>query len=237
MRRILAVFAVLLFLPIFGMADTVEENQQVLASKYDLDSTSYVYCKMSDWQQGIGRIETSGSSATVTAVTGSSGPFDSLAVGDEVTVDSPLLVAPVTFTIIARASGTSVTADQAINIDVAGGSAFRWRDLSCGDTAADGWVRLPAGQSTVVVTFRRGDLTGGVTFDVEGRNRGSNGVPSQLATGVLATASATLSTNNTLILGETFEQYRVGLKVTTADPSDTTTNLEQVDVIITTIRK
>ena len=239
MRRILVVLAAAFCLssPPMVKADAIEETQTLLAVKYDLDSTSYVYCSMSDWLPGNGRIETSGSNATVTAVSGNTTAFTDVAVGDMITVDSPSLVNPVTFTVVARASAVSITADAAINIDVAGGVSFRYRDQTCGATAEYGWVRLPAGESTVVVTYRQGDLTGGVTFDLEGRNRGSLGVPSQLATGVLATASSTLNTNNTLMIGERFQEYRVGLKVTTADPADDSTNLEQIGVEITTLRK
>jgi hypothetical protein len=234
MRIILCLMVgVLLIAPV--VSAEVSVTQQILLSKYDLDSTDYIYCKMSDLQPGLGRIETDGSNATVTALSGDSS-FSALAVGDEVVANNQNLTAPVTFTIIARASATSVTADQAVNIDVTGASAFQWRDLTCGTTASDGWFRLPPGRTTGSIIYRQGDLEGGVTFIVEGRNRGSYGVPSQLVTGVLATESATLNSDNTFIIGEDFQEYRVGIKATTSDPGDAGANIEQVGVEFTTVR-
>jgi hypothetical protein len=204
---------------------------RVVLAKYDLDSATYIYCAMSDLKVGPGRIETSGSSSTVTAVSGTVAPYTDIAVGDEIVASGVLLSSPVTWTMTARTSATSATADRAINLDVADGVAFRWRDLACGTADTDGWFPAPVGANHLFITYRRGDLTGGVDYSVETRPRGTYGLIAQRTTGTIATPATTSSTT-VVSLAEGTGSWRVGLKYNTADPSDSGANLDQVDIVL-----
>jgi hypothetical protein len=228
MKKI-AMIVLLLFcaLALYGDANT----EQVVLSKYDVDGATYTYCALGQPVVGTGRIETSGSNATVTAVSGIGNAFDNVAVGDEITATSIALTSSVTFTVIAKASGTSITADRPINIDVTDGCVFTFRTLSCGTTAADGWFKIDSGTNHVAVIYRRGDLTGGVEVSLETRYRASYGIPLQIQTTTITTP-ATSSSYASWALAENANDWRIGLKYNTADPSDATTDLDQVDIIV-----
>lgn len=221
---------VALFLALSAEAAQVRGELPIIW-KYDLDSADYVYCSLSPDIQVTSRIETSGSSATVTAVTGTGDAFANVAVGDEIVAESVLLSAPVTFTVVARASATSITADRAVDLDVANGAVFHYRSLRCGTGATAGWFTVPPGVSTITISYVQGDLTGGVTFSIQTRNRGSYGVPVQADTGTIAATTA-LANSTSVVLGETNTEWRVGLKYHTADPADNAANLEQIGVVL-----
>lgn len=233
MRKRLVGLGLLAGLLLSLSASAAQRSTKVIVWNYDLDSSGYTYCVFGPADiTGDGRIETSGSSATVTAVSGFTGPFANVAVGDEITASSNLLTSPVTFTVVARASATSITADRAINLDVTDGVVFTFKDLACGTGATDGWFSVPIGQNTVVITYVQGDLTGGLTYSLETRARGSLSQAVQADTGVIAATTA-LANSAMVVLGEQTQEWRVGLKYTTADSSDATTNLEQIDVSVT----
>jgi len=227
-RLVVAALLVLFSAPCFaqGRAD------RSIVAKYDLDSASYIYCVTASPTRGPGRVETSGSSATVTAVAGLDDPFTSVVVGDELNFGVGIGTVR---TVIARASATSITVDSAVNLDVSGGATFTYARATCGTAATDGWFSVGAGQHTITIVYRQGDLTGGVDFDIETRTRSTIGLPVQILTGNIA-ATTTLVNGVTADIGETTSEFRVGLKYNTADTSDATTNLEQIDVILSTER-
>jgi hypothetical protein len=232
MRKRLVGLGLLAGLLLSLSASATQRSTRTILWKYDLDSATYIYCVFSPTDiTGNGRIETSGSSATVTAVSGFTGPFANVAVGDEITATSNLLSTPITFTVVARASATSITADRAINLDVDGGTPFTIRNLSCGTSATDGWFSVPIGQNTLIITYAQGDLTGGVTYSIETRARGNYSEAVQADTGVIAATTA-LANSSMVVLGEQTQEWRVGLKYTTADTSDSTTNLEQINITL-----
>lgn len=224
MRKPMIVLAALLATAQVGAQ--VRTSRVVLA-KYDLDSATYVYCLLSAPRSEQYRIETSGSSATVTGV-GTGTPFTDIAVGDEITAQSINLAAPVTFTVIARASATSITADRNINLDVDNGAILQWRDLACGDTAADGWFEVPAGDNHIFIVYTQGDLTGGVDVVIEARTRGTYLAADQIITFTLAAPGD----KEELALVEKASEWRIGLKYNTADPGDAAANIEQINVIL-----
>jgi hypothetical protein len=231
MRRLL-IALVLLLSGSAVMAQVTRVDTPIL-SKYDLDSATYVYCKLGFSLIGPGRIETSGSSATVTAVSGSTDPYTNVAVGDELFISGA--AGNFTRTVTARASATSITVDSAVNLDVDGGYIFNYRTLSCGAAVTDGWIQVGPGKHTITIIYRQGDLGGGVDYSLESRARGALGLPLQETYGTIA-ATTTLVNGVSIVLGETTPEFRVGLKYNTSDTSDATTNLEQIDIILSTER-
>lgn len=131
MRKLLALMALL--------CATVAHSEEIaLLSNDDVTSTSYTYCEYSGWRSGVGA-KTTGSSTTVTAVSGT--PFQSFGVGDEISVipGSPLTTSPVTRKVTGVASSTSITISGSA-VDWSDGYAFQWRHRTCGTAASDGAV-------------------------------------------------------------------------------------------------
>jgi hypothetical protein len=211
-----------------SLASAQVNVEKVILSKYDLDSASYIYCTMSDLRAGPGRIETSGTTATVTTVATYTDSFTDVGVGDEIVAQSVNLAAPVVFTVTARASATSITADRTINLDVTAGASFTWRKLSCGTGAGDGWFTVPAGTNHLAVVWGQGDLTDGLDVSIETRYRGSYGGPLSVLTYTIAAATGH---EETAIVEESTD-WRVGLKYHTADASDAAANLEQIGIVL-----
>lgn len=230
MRRILGTLLLLAAAAVLWGASRFDN---VIIAKYDLDAASYTYCLLGSPNPGPGRVETSGSSATVTAVATLSDPFTNVAVGDELYISGPQ--GSFLRTVTARASATSITVDSAVNLDVDGGYTFTYKTLSCGTGVTDGWLNFGPGVHTVTIVYRQGDLTGGVDFSLESRPRGANGTPVQIANGTIAATTA-LANGVTIVIGETSSEFRVGLKYNTADTADNAANLEQIDIILSTER-
>jgi hypothetical protein len=221
--------ALLVLLPALCAAQGTRVDRAIV-SKYELDSASYIYCKLGPSTVGPGRVETSGSSATVTGVALLTDPFTNVAVGDEMMFGAGGAAVRV---VTAWASATSITVDSVINLDVDGGMNFSYTHPTCGTAATDGWFVVGPGVHTIHVVYRQGDLTGGVDFSVETRTRGVLGVPEQVAAGTVAATTA-LVNQATIVLGETSNEFRVGLKYGSADTSDATTNAEMIDVVLST---
>ena len=112
------------------------------------------------------KIETSGSSTTVTAVTSTQSPFANLAAGDLIHVYTTAggyqrrLVTAV-------ASNISMTVDTAINLDV-GGITFRYHKQDCGAGDRDGWLPLKGmGEGTFQIQFSQMTVNAGINYNVE----------------------------------------------------------------------
>ncbi len=208
-------------------AGSAVRTERSIVYKYQLDSATYIYCVTGPALTGPGRVKTTGSSATVAAVAGLSDPFTNVAVGDELNFSPSMGTRVVT----ARASATSITVDSAISLTDTAGYTFTYTHPTCGTAATNGWFMPGPGTHTLTIVYRQGDLTGGVDFSVETRNRSTLGLPIQVLTGTVA-ATTTLVNGTTIVLGETTSEFRVGLKYNTADTSDVTTNAEQIDVIL-----
>jgi hypothetical protein len=196
---------------------------------------AYRYCTLSDPRPGSGpHIETSSSSTTVTAVTGT--PFDAVAVGDEITASGPL--GNFTRVIRAKASGASITVDSAVNLDVANGYGWTYRALTCGNSNSSGWIRLNGTRHNVSLAVRDSTATGGVDFSIEGRYREGLGLPVQLLTGnfsadIVTPGLLSATWGNTYEIEDAVTEIRVGLKFGTNDDSSDT-GTESIDVTLTT---
>lgn len=225
---------------------------------YDVDvETTRTYCKLTG-QNGDpfaapipvnGRIETSGSSTTVTEVASGEGPFLEVAAGDILVVDKGTGgIDKVAVT--AKASSASITVHTAV--DWSAGYSFRFHRLSCGTDADSGWI--PVGGYDYVdlaVAFDGGDI-GGLDLAFECRYGGLGtptvqvypGASSACGFGSLNTDICTLSTASTIpdgqlayrIVGNTFQECRIALAWRTSDADDTGSNREAVTATIAVSR-
>jgi hypothetical protein len=233
MRRLLALALVLVPALCAAQLPPAARVDRNIVAKYQLDSATYIYCMTGPAVQGPGRVKTSGSSATVTAVAGLDDPFTNVAVGDELMfATGTALQARV---VTARASATSITVDSVINLGVTTGFGFTYAHPACGTAVTDGWFIPGPGKHTITIVYRQGDLTGGLDFDIETRARGILGSPVQILLGNIPATTA-LVNGTTVVLGETTDSFRVGLRYNTADTSDAAANAEMIDVVLSTER-
>lgn len=199
---------------------------------------AYRYCSLSDPLSGDsgGRIETSSSSTTVTAVSGT--PFTAVAVGDEITASGP--AGQFTRVITAKASSISLTVDSAVNLDVDGGYGWTFRTLTCGYGDTAGWIRMVGRAHSVAISIRQRTATGGIDYSIETRPRSGLGLPLQVLsgnlTGELITGVRDTTAANSWEITDTAAEVRVGLKFGTTDDSSDT-GPEMVDVVLTTEAK
>jgi hypothetical protein len=232
MRKLFALAFVLAPALCYAQLPPAARVDRNIVAKYQLDSASYIYCVTGPVQQGPGRVKTTGSSATVTAVAGLDDPFTNVAVGDELIFGSGIGTERV---VTARASATSITVDSAVNLNDTAGFQFTYAHPSCGTGATDGWFIPSAGKHTVTIVYRQGDLTGGLDFDIETRTRSGIGTALRVLTGNIPVTTALIN-GTTVVLGETTNSFRVGLRYNTADPSDAGAAAEQIDVVLSTER-
>jgi hypothetical protein len=151
-------------------------------------------------------------------------------------VTGPVQQGPGTERVVtARASATSITVDSAVNLNDTAGFQFTYAHPSCGTGATDGWFIPSAGKHTVTIVYRQGDLTGGLDFDIETRTRSGIGTALRVLTGNIPVTTALIN-GTTVVLGETTNSFRVGLRYNTADPSDAGAAAEQIDVVLSTER-
>lgn len=201
-------FIALLLLPSFAGAE------ETFFRAYDLSATNYTYGRFGDWTEASpSRIETSGSSTTVTAVSGT--PFELIGVGDEIRVE--ISGVQTRRVVAAKASSVSITVDTAIDLDVDGGYKFEWRDFQVGTAATDGW--LPTGLASAVdVHFVISAMTGtdGIAWTVECKGDGD-------ATSAIVVHSETYTAvgSEVIVVGEICSAVRVGIKWVTADTAGT----------------
>jgi hypothetical protein len=232
MRRLLILALVLVPALCAAQLPPASRVDRNIVAKYQLDSGSYIYCVTGPATPGPGRVKTTGSSATITAVAGLDDPFTNVAVGDELIFGTGSSDERV---VIARASATSITVDSAISLADTAGFAFTYAHPTCGTGATSGWFIPGPGKHTITIVYRQGDLTGGLDFDIETRARPTIGSAVQILTGNIPATTA-LVNGTTIVLGETTNSFRVGLKYNTADTSDAAANAEQVDVVLSTER-
>lgn len=234
----------LVLAPVLLPAQEVQLQHVIGVLKYELDSTSVIFCRSSGFVPGANFVETSGSSTTVTAVTGT--PFDPLAVGDFIYVAQIEARRRVT----AKASGASITVDSAVNLDRDSGYPFQYLAFTCGTTAEDGWMHIGqfGREATVVVEINQMNAT---SIDVRWEARSdvpeskavqiypaSSGSSDKCGSGTHAsgycnfTAAADPGSRVAIVVGEPWYQVRVGFKVNTDDGGDTGANAEQINVYV-----
>lgn len=253
LTRLVALAATLALLLPMGPARAQTAEVKYIALRYNLDrpDANPVFCNSLGangaldmaWAGGPSRVTTVGSSTTVTELAASSLPFRDLAVKDTIRVlrGAP---GPTTMDIVAitaKASGASITVDTAVDwSNGVLGQKFDYRKHVCGQTAADGWFSVAAyADFTVVIQYQQGDLTGGLSWMVQCRDGGVDSSPVQVfpvtlgSYQVIATASTTATTASNALAGfERWNDCRVAMFATTADPSDAGANLERIRVVV-----
>jgi hypothetical protein len=253
---VLSAFLLALAHPSFRDAVNATLDPRVLrkgffTARYDLDATTMTYCASvgadgTVWDsQGIAgdaQVDNASSSTTITD-TGTGHPFTNVAVGDLLLIDVAGVLTP--REVIARADEDGVTVDEAIDLSAADYD-FTYRDLTCGTASTSGWVYV-GNLHNVLVTFNMPQYTGdgnGIDVRFEGAQSTPDGYwnPTQLypidktvggAATVQNLGTAGIAANLMIYLPEPVEYVRFGMMHNTADDgTDTTTDAEQITVII-----
>jgi hypothetical protein len=249
-----------LFIPALFLAVSVsaqETRKAHLNLSYDLDATDYTYCVAtgndgSPWSppiSGLGRVETSGSSTTVTGVTGAANSFGPVSTGDIIFFQAAGGTALIR-RVATNADDDTITVNAAVDLDITGGYAFTWLKVTCGTTASDGWIDV-AGWAGKKISLEINQMvaTGGVDFKFECRDNtfattahqvypgessdcGTNGT---LTSGVCNVATTTTGTWDLVFTPEEqWDACRVGFKIGSADDGDDlTTNAEIITAYVT----
>ncbi len=275
MKKLLTLLFAIVAVP--ALAQQSHRTEFPLAIDWDLDSTSYVY-PVSQGQPvativagtraekvlllpgipGIGKIQTSGASTTVTA-TNTQAPFEAIQVGDFITVTQTGVSTPdvrdtleggnvVTVVVTAKASANSITVNQTVTLT--DGVGFTWRRAYEHNTAGGGWVPVQGfDQAKFSITIINASTTSGIDVRAECRDNivgvDTDSVhivyPYPGATcgfGTLATSECTftgegvLNNLDVVIDGASgWTECRVGLKMdSTDDGVDTGADIEQIRV-------
>lgn len=208
---------------------------------FDVDSTDVTYGVvqgegLNPFGGGISssgkRIETSGSSTTVSSDTAGDNSFAEVSAGDTIFIptDGTITGRYVSRYVISKADSDTITVDTAINI--ASAVPFRW--LKATTSATVGWLDISAyAGRTITVEYNQGDLGRlDVRVECRGSYPGSSAVqvfPS-CTTGSCDTYQAYttvgIASRTSIAIPEPFGACRVGVKYATSDASDATTNRE-----------
>ena len=243
MRKTLAALLALLLLPAVARAEANADSVTLpLVVNYDLDSTSYIFCKSVgvgqnadfNWKDQFQPVTTSGAaSTTVAAVTAATnGPFDNLAVGSLIRLNIPDDVDPAHGSVptyrylTAKASDDSVTVNSNVTIGAAG-ITFQYLTQSCGTTSSSGWFSVQGWRAgTALIEVAQINTTTGVGYTLQCKHA----FPWATAVSVITYTSAITAVGTVpLVWSEPYDYCRVGLKLdTTDDGGDLTTNAEQI---------
>lgn len=232
------------------------------AHQYDVDSASLTYCVLTGQNDdpfatarvGTAPIKTVGTSTTVTEFTVGTLPFANLSVGDTliVTKDASAIPVPQTVTIIAKASGASITVSGAgLTLTGAAGHQFTWFKQTCGTSITSGWATISSyALVSMTVQYDQGDLDAlHVRWECRPAGIGAQpvivypgetsdcGLGGTLATDRCAFATAGVTSRLTVLVeGNPFAQCRVGLAFAATDTSDAGAAIEQVTVAVTKVK-
>lgn len=249
----LGILGLLLLLPtqVFAQGPGVGNaptGEFTVVDKYDIDSTSFTYCVTGPTRPGSGSISTSGASTTTTG--------DALAlldtklnVGDQIFVSNSSTGLLTRF-VSAVASETSITIEARGGTDtwtLAAGTQWRYANVVCGTGATNGWFNIsqflnhPGGTVSITVQVDQA-VTDGTGIDIrwEAKTAGANTAAVQICpvtNGTVTTvtdANVGINGRYTCVMDYTFDQARVGVKLTTADDGagDATTNREQINIYV-----
>lgn len=239
------------------------------AVAYDVDSATATYCRVEGAQGAIWdpapipvgpKVKTTGSSASLTAVTASTGPFALVSVGDLVVSSNGNLSSPDVRVVIARADADNVTLSSAVDwsTDAQSGTGrtFGFYKTRCGTTSADGWVDVSGStKKTFYVALEQGDLDS-LDWKIECRisNLDQHAVPVYPGTATTCGSDGTSTASGgychflNAIKGtdaarffitddNVFTSCRIALKYGSTDTADTTTNLERVTAAVSAVRQ
>lgn len=248
LRRALAlILTVVVLTPIptsLAADDTVVKN---FALKYDLDSATTIYCSVAGPHVGVAKIQTTGSSTSVTETTVGSNPFAPLAEGDVLEVNQTPPSTPDLRYISTYTDDSNVVINPAA--DWTSGKTWKWYEQTCGTASTDGWMDV-SGLVDFGITFevQQIDATS-VAFRIECRKQypgaGTNvvypGETSDCGPDGTLTAGYCVYTGvsaQTVHIPESEGSCRVGMKINTDDGADTTTHAEQITIgLVGRIRK
>jgi hypothetical protein len=234
---------------ILGLAPRVHaqaanfDSQQSLY-KYNLNSTSEIFCALQSNAAvpGTALIETSGASTTITAVSGT--PFASLAAGDTLFITDSLAGGGESYTktIVTRTSSTSIVVNNTISPDVTANlvnATFTYKKLACGTGNNSGAFGVPYRSFTVVIQLDQIVVTDYIDFKLYCRAAGASKwiqqapvvtPPATSATAYQPTAAWWVAIDAS---GLVRSECRVGMAINTADDgNDLTTNSEQVSIYV-----
>lgn len=243
-RRVAILLAAgLAFLPVPpGWAQTPGLTSRLIFANHDFDASSMTYCLLErDWHNGAANLNTTGSSATVDAASGT--PFTPLAKGSiiSVTPGSGASGAPQERYVLTTPSGSQITINTATDWSGNGstGFPFTYRNLACGTGDGDGWFSVSDFTTKTIqldvaqLSLASGSLS--VEIDCKGASQWSKykkvypaATPAssgQCDQGAFTTAGATASC--LIVLPFDAQWCRIGASLTD-DAGDTGANLEQV---------
>lgn len=239
LKKLLIAFTVLQTLLFLPPAAGAQGHVRLVVENYDLDSTTFTYCIATEVPlSGLGRIETSGSSATVTAVDSTATPFARVEIGDIIYVTN-LAGNQDTRFVTAKASSISLTVNAVVDWDITGGYAFTWREVNCGTADTDGWFPVdqfvvdPPYAVTMVAQVDQINVTGGINFRWECAAGVEKPVRVCPATGSTNITLATIDGRTACIIDFPFDRCRIGMAIGSADDGgDLTTNMEQIKMYV-----
>ena len=208
--------------------------------RFDVDADTYVYGRIIGHMgrvvdptpiQTPGKIQTSGSSVSVTATTALTLPFAPVAVGDIIVVAKPDGTTDVR-SVATKTDGDNITVDTAVNWS--GGYVFSWLKAEVGAATTNGWIDVEGAELvTITIKWEQGDLATTLDYVIEARDGSMNQTPIQVDSGTIALAVVGTSTGRIVeVQTAGYSSLRVGLKRTGADTSDAGAAIEIVDVTL-----
>lgn len=223
---------------------------------FDVDSTTETFCRITGQNgdpfggpvSGPAKIQTTGSSTSVTENVAGTNPFVDIAVDDIILVTRATTTGVTDIRrVTAKTDNANITVHAAI--DLTGGFSWKYLKSRCGTTNADGWVEV-AGSEWVAMTvqYEQGDLDN-LSVRWYGRAAGIGSLPVEIHPGTAGSCgSGTLAnrfcdfptagqaSRTTYLTEAPWTSVRMGFKVKTTDTSDAGAALEIVTATVTTSR-
>lgn len=230
MRKLMLALAALA-LAVPALAQNPATAVADFAVRYNVNAINKIYCTVGEDPFGQAtrvatKVETSGSSTTITAVTALSGPFAAVAVGDVLYFD--LAGATVRRAVVTNADDDTVTVGEAIDLSAGAGYKFSYKTPVCGTSTADGWISVEGfSVALMTVSYLFGDLDSlDVSFECRDTTPDGNivqvypGASSECGFGTLSTDVCSLTGPGTIpdaglavqVETNAFEACRVALK-------------------------
>jgi hypothetical protein len=188
---------------------------------YNPASTSFVYGVYGPWLPLPKFVKTSGSSTTVVEVNSGDGPFEGLAINDQLLMKANGQTKD-DRTLTGVASNASATVNSAVNWENSGaGRPCKFRKHLSGTAATAGWVST-ADLTNVTVSLVVTTLAStSVTFTIEW-SASADEVPSTLysETFTAVTVAGGLNAQEPIQIPESASRVRVGVKYNSSDGTD-----------------
>jgi len=209
-----------------------------LASSYDLDSASLIYCNTTgvnnlvngSARPGVNRVKTVGSSTTITSFDNAYDSFLVISVGDILYFNQQ--VGAGTADVYGTPAARVVTSDDSITvsaaIDLSNGATYNWRKLVCGTADTSGAFPVDDWRTTTIQIILSQENSASTDYQVERRNRG----PASAWSIITGPTNDTSTFNDIFATDLPFGECRVGAKVNTDDGDDLTTNTERLTILV-----